>query len=67
MKVLFLVKNIECVEISEEELAEKAKLSDRTRTEKKQAKMLPLMILGTMPIFSGMAYRQKRCSGHLRS
>ena len=30
MKVLFLVKNIECVEISEEELAEKAKLSDRT-------------------------------------
>ena len=29
MKVLFLVKNIECVEISEEELAEKAKLSDK--------------------------------------
>ena len=30
MKVLFLVKNIECVEISEEELAEKSRLSDRT-------------------------------------
>ena len=39
----------------------------QTMTARKQARMLPLMILGTIPTFSGTAYRRKRCGGHTYS